>query len=43
MKTKLPLPDCHVVDVALRLKVPIVSFDKELNQIAQEIGIETLI
>ncbi len=43
MKTKLPLPDCYVVDVALRLKLPIVSFDKKLNQVAREIGIETLI
>lgn len=42
-KTKLPLPDCYVVDVALRLKLPIVSFDKKLNLVAYEIGIETLI
>ncbi len=43
MKAKLPLPDCYVVDVALRLKLPIVSFDKKLNQVAREIGIEILI
>jgi len=43
MKTKLPLPDCYVVDIALRLKLPLVSLDKKLNQVAQEIGIELII
>lgn len=43
MKTKLPLPDCYVVDAALRLKLPLVSFDKKLNQVGREIGIELII
>ncbi len=43
MKTKLPLPDCYVVDASLMLRLPLVSFDHKLNQSARELGVETLI
>jgi len=42
MKTKLPLPDCYVIDIAIRLKLPLISFDQKLNVRAREIGIETI-
>jgi predicted nucleic acid-binding protein len=42
MKTKLPLPDCYVIDIAIRLRLPLISFDQKLNVRAREIGIETI-
>jgi len=42
MKTKLPLPDCYVIDIAIRLKLPLISFDQKLNSRAQEMGVETV-
>ncbi len=42
MKTKLPLPDCYVIDIAIRQKLPLISFDQKLNSRAQEMGVETV-
>ena len=42
LKTKLPLPDCYVIDIAIRLKLPLISFDQKLNVRAREFGIETI-
>lgn len=42
MKSRLPLPDCYVLDAALVYKLPLVSFDKKLNIRAREMGIETI-